>query len=209
MVKPAVVYSGKMKTMTLKLAGKGHIPKSGVGGVVVLLSSKGQGQLHGGDCFGNNGGPRGDPRDVPCHHEDYPGATTVTTLGWYAKGLGDTGDLIHTQYVGSSVHVGKTISLHPVGVPLAATGALLEVITPNGPTKVGGALLPASQFSQFVLVPLMPAPRSPVKAAKGTIIAVHGWTAPVQAAGRRFTQSANGPELPGLIELTTSAGIPP
>ena len=40
-VKPVVAYTGKLKTMSLQLAGKHGIPKTGVGGVIVQLVSSG------------------------------------------------------------------------------------------------------------------------------------------------------------------------
>ena len=49
-VNPKVVYSGKLKSMTLNVAGKAGIPKSGVGGVLVeLVSSSQQANIQGGD----------------------------------------------------------------------------------------------------------------------------------------------------------------
>ena len=185
--KPSVVFSGKMKSTTVVLGGHGHIPKA-AGGVVVLAYSKGEAKLHGGQTFGDGyASLLLIPGTSFKMTKVFPGATTVTTVGWYAKGLGTTGDLIHTQFVNSRVPVGKTLALHPVGVPLDATGALLEVTTPNGPTKVGGVLVPASQFAELVLVPATAGAKVTVKAAKGAIIAVHGWTEPLHPVDEGLT----------------------
>ncbi|BEP15159.1 hypothetical protein acdb102_34700 [Acidothermaceae bacterium B102] len=191
--KPSVAFAGKMKSTTVVLGGHGQIPK-GAGGVVVLAYSKGEAKLHGGQTFGNGyASLLLIPGTSFKMTKLFPGATTVTTVGWYSKGLGTTGDLIHTQYVNSRLHIGKTLALHSVGVPLDATGALLEVTTPNGPTKVGGVLVPASQFAELVLVPATAGAKVTVKAAKGAVIAVHGWTEPLHPVDEGLALTAKVP----------------
>ena len=63
---------------------------------------------------------------------------------------------------------------------LDATAAVLAVNTPKGTSKVGGASIGKSYFSQYVVVPLKAGAVLAVKAAKGTSIAVVGYTEPIQ-----------------------------
>ena len=197
--RPTVVLSGKLKSTTLHLAGKAGIPRSGVGGVLIRLDSTGEGAVKNADNFGNSSGTlEVVPGTTVKITKQYPGNITGTVMGWYSSGSGLTGSLVHVVMYGVKVHVAAAIHLQSAGVPLDATAAILAVNTPKGTSKVGGASISKSAYSQYVVVPLKAGAVLAVKAAKGTRIAVVGYTEPIQPVDEGspmdvvYGQSLNG-----------------
>ncbi len=198
-VKPKVVMSGKLRNATLHLAGKAGIPRAGVGGVLVRVFSTGEGQVKGADGFGNGIGTlEVVPGTTVKITKTYPGNVTVTVMGWYSSKPALTGSLIHVLYAPKKVRVAAALHLKSAGVPLDATGAILAVHTAKGTSTVGGAVVNKSYYTQFILVPLTAGAVVAVKAAKGALIAVVGYTEPIQpvddgtALVPTYGQSLNG-----------------
>ena len=178
---PDVVYSGKLKTMTLALAGKGGIPRTGAAGMLVRLISAGEGQLRGGAFVGDGIGELMVVPGTTIHLQKtgLSGATTIVTLGWYAKEPGTTGDLMHRLLAGKKMKIAPTIALRSAGVPADATGAIVAVVVPKGSVRVGGVLVTGRGFGQYVFVPLKAGAKLSVSAPKGTKLWVYGYTEPV------------------------------
>jgi hypothetical protein len=210
--KPTVVYSGKLKTTTVALAGRGGIPKTGVGGVVVRIVTKGEGAIQGGDTFGNGIGELMVVPGTALHiaKQGLGGATTVTTLGWYAKAASNSGDLFHPTLGAKKMKIAATINLKSAGVPVDATSAIVAVVIPytfKGTAKVGGVAMAGLGFGQYVLAPIK-AGKLAVKLPKSAKLWVYGYTEPIHVideGSTMATQSAD--EFSNIFNLTNQEYI--
>ena len=188
--KPRAAYSGKLKTMNLQLAGKGGIPKSGVGGVLVRLVTSGDAEVRGGDGFDNGIGElMAIPGTTLKVVKEAAGTATFTTLGWYAKAPTNTGDLVHTTSYGRKMRVAPTMALRSAGVPLDATSAIIAVVLPKGSASFDGVTDSLRGFGQYLLVPLKKGAKLSVKAPKGTKVWVYGYTEPMHVVDEGSTIS--------------------
>src|SRR4051794_13368728 len=95
--KPKVVVTGKLKTGTITLAGKGSIPKHGVGGVLAIITATGLATIKGSQDAVGDGLPELIAITGPSVRliKKSPGTLSITTVGWWASGASDTGNLVH------------------------------------------------------------------------------------------------------------------
>jgi hypothetical protein len=186
--KPTVVYSGKLKSQTIQLAGKGGIPKAGVGGVIAILRNTGTATVQGGDyIYGSLGTLEIVPGTKLKFKKLSAGTLTVTSIGWWSSTPSESGNLLHTTYPSHKLRLTTTVALTHYLVPPDATAALVYVITPKGASRVGGILVGKSPYEQFVLVPLKSGTRLSLKAAKGSTLIVRGYLEPVHPVESGFT----------------------
>jgi hypothetical protein len=199
-----VILNGKLKSQTLQLAGKGGIPKSGVGGVLAIIRNTGTATVQGGDyLYGGLGTLEVIPGTTLHIKKQDPGTLTVTTVGWWSKTPTDSGNMMHVTAKSRHLPLKGTVSLTHYLVPADATGALINVITPKGASRVGGVLVAKSAYEQFVLVPLKAGATLAIKAAKGSTIIVRGYLAPVRAVESGFTLTTitTPTNLPGALQV--------
>lgn len=203
--KPRAAYSGKLKTMTLSLAGKGGIPRTGVAGVLVRLVSAGEGQIQGGASVGNGIGELMMVPGTTIHLKKTgpAGATTITTLGWYSKTAETAGDLMHRLLAAKKMKIAPTIALASAGVPKDATGVIVAVVIPKGSARVGGVLVSGRGFGQYVLAPLKAGAKLSVSAPKGTKLWVYAYTEPVHVLDDGSPLTTPYPD-----ELSNVIGLP-
>ena len=211
-VQPKVVYSGKLKSMTLNVAGKAGVPKSGVAGVLVdLLSSSQQANIQGGDqvCC-NIGSLEVVPGTKIKFHKGLPGTLTVRVEGWYGKGGEATGSLFHRILSGKNMKLAPVISLRSAGVPADASAAVVAVVTTKTAATVAGITFPARAYARYVVAPLKAGAKLAVKASKGTKVIVYGYLEPAQpvdegtpVAVSRLSQPEQLSQLLGLPDSTT------
>ena len=98
--KPKVVVAGKLKTGTITLAGKGGIPKHGVGGVLAIITATGLATIKGSQDAVGDGLPELIAITGPSVRliKKSPGTLSITTVGWWASAPSDTGNLMHKYY---------------------------------------------------------------------------------------------------------------
>ena len=179
-VKPAVAYTGKLKTMSLQLAGKHGIPKVGVGGVIVQLVSSGFGFIQDEDPVTSEGQLEIVAGTKLKLTKRNAGTLTVRVMGWYAKAPSTTGSLFHALEQPKRVKTAATMSLGSAGVPADATGVTVAVIAGKGTTVVGGVTVPhALGHAQYLLLPLKAGLTLSVKNTRAVKVIVYGYTEPV------------------------------
>jgi hypothetical protein len=180
-VKPHVVYSGKVKSATFQLAGKGGVPRSGVAGVIVRAAGSGAGAISGyGDGFGNSIGIVEVTKGTKLHiKKSEAGSMTLTTLGYYSSRSSLSGDLLNTLRVPAKVHPAKQMRLTGKGVPKDATSALLIVNSPKGTSTFGGVKVAKCGFGQYVVAPLSHGGVLRGHLSRGTTVSVAGFTVPI------------------------------
>jgi hypothetical protein len=202
-VQPKVLYSGKLRSMTLQVAGKGGVPKSGAGGVIVRLVSNGLGHLQGGDSFDGIGEVLVLPGTTLHLVKDESGSSaSVTLMGWYAKTPSTTGSLFHSLRGAKKMKVTPTIGLRSAGVPADADGAVVAVVLPKGAARIGGALDSVRGFGQYLFVPLKAGAKLAVKAPKGTKLWVYGYTEPIHVIDEgSWVSRFNDPSPQGIDQV--------
>ena len=179
-VAPKVLYSGKLKTMTVQVAGKGGVPTSGVGGVFVRLVTNGQASISNGDSF-NQVGVIEVVAGTKFHvvKEEGGSSATYTLMGWWSKVPSTSGSLFHRLPVAKKLKVAPSIALASAGVPKDANGVVMAVVLPKGSARIGGVVDTVKDYGQYVMVPLKAGAKLSVKAPKGTKLWVYGYTEPI------------------------------
>ena len=179
-IKPAVAYTGKLKTMSLQLAGKHGIPKTGVGGVIVQLVSSGFAFIQNEDPVTSEGQLEIVAGTKLKLSKQNAGNLTVRVMGWYAKAPSTTGSLFHALETPKRVKTAATMALASAGVPADATGVVVAVVAGKGTTVVGGVTVPhALGHAQYLLLPLKAGLKLSVKNTKAVKVIVYGYTEPV------------------------------
>ena len=206
--KPTLAYSGAAKTMTLQLAGKAGVPKTGAAGMLLdIVTSSQESFIQGGEqiCC-DIGSLNVVPGTTLKVKKVLPGNLTVRVVGWYAKAASTTGYLLHKTLGPKRMKIAPVISLRSAGVPADATAALVVVITTTSSASVGGIPLPKRAYARYVLAPLKTGARLAVKTGKGTQVLVYGWLEPAHLVDEGFavpTAQLTDPE-----ELSRVFGLP-
>jgi hypothetical protein len=203
LVKSKVLYSGKLRTMTLQLGGKDGVPKTGVGGVLVRLVSNGLGLVRGGDQFDGIGDVMAIPGTTVHIVKEEAGTTaSATLLGWWSKAPATTGGLFHRLLAAKKMKISPSLSLRSAGVPADATGAVIAVVIPKGSARIGGLLDNVVGWGQYLVVPLKTGAKLSVNAPKGTKLWVYGYVEPIHVIDQgSWISTFNDPYPEGIDQV--------
>jgi hypothetical protein len=207
LLKGKKVLTTKSRTQTLNLAGKGGVPRHGVGGVVVFIDGKGYGEIRRGDYFGNTSGVLEVIKGTSLRlvkQLDSKGTYSVVPVAYYSTKTGMSGNLVHRTPAQKQVHVARKMSLRKAGVPADATAAILQVQSPHKDFVLGGVRVLKIDDMQYVMARISRGAILHTNAPRGAKVIVEGYTEPIHAIDDGSTLKPQFTE-----ELWNAVGLPP